>query len=31
LEELFEELLLSMMEEYGAQGAGITSRDLKPK
>ncbi|KAI6191642.1 Potassium channel subfamily K member 18 [Aphelenchoides bicaudatus] len=29
LEELFEELLLSMMEEIGAQGA--SGRDLKPK
>jgi hypothetical protein len=31
LEELFEELLLSVMEEYGAQGAGIDGHDLKPK
>lgn len=31
LEELFEELLISLMEEYGAQGAGISGHDLKPK
>ncbi|CAD5234538.1 unnamed protein product [Bursaphelenchus xylophilus] len=31
LEELFEELLIAMMEEYGAQEAGLPGPDLQPK
>ncbi|KAI6205410.1 TWiK family of potassium channels protein 18 [Aphelenchoides besseyi] len=31
LEEIFEELLISMIEEYGGQAAGISGPDLKPK